>query len=89
LKRQFESDLKNLSISQGRILIKLIDRETGNTSYELVKDLRGGFQAFMWQSLARLFGSNLKDQYDAQNEDQLIESIILQIERGELSVTQK
>lgn len=88
LKKQFESDLKNLTISQGRILIRLIDRETGNTSYQLVKDLRGGFQAFMWQSLARLFGSNLKDQYDATNEDKLIESIIQQIEKGQLQVTQ-
>ena len=59
LKADFEKDLKNLTITQGRILIKLIDRETGSTSYYLVKELRGSFQAFFWQSLARLFGENL------------------------------
>ena len=84
LKADFEKDLKNLTITQGRILIKLIDRETGSTSYYLVKELRGAFQAFFWQSLARLFGENLKTEYDPQYEDMMIESIVQQIERGEL-----
>lgn len=84
LKDQFEKDLKKLTVTQGRILIKLIDRETGSTSYALVKELRGGLQAFFWQGLARLFGSNLKSEYKADSEDQLIESIVQQIERGEL-----
>ena len=84
LKDQFERDLKKLTVTQGRILIKLIDRETGSTSYALVKELRGGLQAFFWQGLARLFGSNLKSEYKADAEDQLIESIVQQIERGEL-----
>lgn len=84
LKAQFEKDLKKLTITQGRILIKLIDRETGETSYALVKELRGGIQAFFWQSLARLFGSNLKSEYNAAQEDALIEMIVQQIERGEL-----
>lgn len=84
LKQQFEKDLKKLTVTQGRILIKLIDRETGSTSYALVKELRGGLQAFFWQGLARLFGSNLKSEYKAETEDALIESIVLQIERGEL-----
>ena len=83
LKDQFESDLKKLSITQGRILIKLIDRETGNTSYALVQELRGNFSAFMWQSLARLFGNNLKTKYDpTKGEDKQIEQIIHQIEDG-------
>lgn len=85
LKSQFEKDLKKLTVTQGRILIKLIDRETGSTSYALVKELRGSLQAFFWQGLARLFGSNLKSEYDKQGEDQLIESIVQQIERGELT----
>jgi hypothetical protein len=84
MKAEFEKDLKNLTLRQGRILIKLVDRETGNTSYELVKELKGGFSAFMWQSLARMFGSNLKDTYDGQGEDKAIEEIVLLIERGEL-----
>ncbi len=83
LKREFEEPLKDLSMNQGRILLKLIDRETGNTSYELVKDLRGGFQAFMWQSLARLFGSNMKSEYDPNGEDIMIERAIKLIEAGQ------
>ena len=83
LQDEFGEELKNLSINQGRILIKLIDRETGDTSYELVKELRGSFSAFMWQSLARLFGSNLKSDYDPNGEDKLIEAAIKQIEAGQ------
>jgi hypothetical protein len=63
--------------------LKLIDRETGHTSYTLVKDLRGDFQAFMWQSLARLFGSNMKDEYDPTGEDIMIERAIKLIEAGQ------
>ena len=84
LKARYGEELKNLTISEGRILIKLIDRETGNTSYELVKELRGSFSAFMWQSLARLFGENLKVQYDAKGRDKDIEEILLRIEAGQL-----
>jgi len=84
MKAQFEKDLRKLTFTQGRILIKLVDRETGRTSYSLVKDLRGSFQAFFWQSLARLFGANLKSEYKPADEDLLIESIVQQIERGEL-----
>ncbi len=89
LKERFEKDLKNLTYSQGRILIKLIDRETGNTSYSLVKELRGSFQAVFWQSLARFFGTNLKSEYDPQGEDYMIEGIVQAIERGELRVIKK
>jgi len=83
LKDEFEEPLKDLSITQGRILLKLIDRETGNTSYELVKGLRGNFQAFMWQSVARLFGSNMKAAYDPNGEDVMIERAIKLIEAGQ------
>jgi hypothetical protein len=84
LKNQFEKDLKNLTITQGKILIKLIDRETGNTSYALVKELRGSFQAFLWQGVARLFSSNLKAEYDSTGQDQLIEVIVRGIENGDI-----
>jgi len=84
LKEQFEKDLKNLTITQGRILIKLIDRETGHTSYALVKQLRGSFQAVLWQGIARLFSSNLKAEYDSTGEDQLIEVIVKGIENGDI-----
>jgi hypothetical protein len=81
---QYEEELKNLTITQGRILIKLIDRETRNTSFEVVKELRGSFQAAFWQTVARLFGSNLKVQYDPQGEDRMIEEIMGMIEKGVL-----
>lgn len=80
IKEKFEDELKKLTITQGRILIKLIDRQTGNTSYEVVQDLKGRFSAFFWQSLARLFGSNLKAQYDPYGEDAEIEKIVKSIE---------
>jgi hypothetical protein len=83
LKAEFEEPLKDLTMTQGKILLKLIDRETGNTSYELVKDLRGGFQAFMWQSVARIFGSNMKSEYDPNGEDIMIERAIKLIEAGQ------
>lgn len=83
LKAEFEDELKDLSITQGRILLKLIDRETGNTSFDLVKELRGGFQAFMWQSVARIFGSNMKTEYDPTGEDIMIERAIKLIEAGQ------
>lgn len=83
LRAEFEDELKDLSVNQGRILLKLIDRETGNTSYELVKDLRGNFQAFMWQSVARLFGSNMKSEYDPTGEDVMIERAIKLVEAGQ------
>lgn len=83
LKLQFEEDLKKLTVTQGRILIRLIDRETGQTSYALVKELRGSFSAFFWQSMARLFSSNLKSQYDpSKGEDRVIEDIIVRLELG-------
>ena len=85
LKKQFEKDLQDLTLDQGRILIRLIDRETGITTYSVVKELRGSFQAFMWQSFAALFGSSLKSQYDpSQGEDKQIEQIIHLIENGQI-----
>jgi hypothetical protein len=82
--QQYEEDLKNLTITQGRILIKLIDRETSETSYEVVKDLRGSFQAALWQTVARIFGSNLKTEFDAAGEDRTIDEIMKMIEMGQL-----
>ena len=76
-------ELKELSVNQGRILMKLIDRETGKTTYTIVKELRGNFQAFMWQSLTVLFGNTMKQEYDAAGEDKYIELAIHQIEAGE------
>ncbi len=77
IKDLFNKEIKDLTISQGEVLIKLIDRETGNTSYAMVKDLKGGFKAFLLQSAARLFGHDLKETYDPE-EQKDIESILMQ-----------
>jgi hypothetical protein len=84
LLKQYEEELKDLTITQGRILIKLIDRETTLTSYEVVKELRGSFQAAFWQAIARIFGSNLKTEFDPEGEDKTLNEIIIMIEKGEL-----
>jgi len=81
---QFGPELKKLTVTQGRLLLKLIDRETGNTSYELVKELRGTFSAVFWQAIARLFGSDLKSEYNAEGDDYLIERVIILIEHGQI-----
>jgi hypothetical protein len=82
LKAQFEGELRNMTVSEGVLLIKLIDRQTGDTSYGLIQDLKGNFSAFMWQGVARLFGHNLKDRYDAEANEADIESIVRDIEMG-------
>jgi hypothetical protein len=82
LENQFGDEIKDLTFSQGKILIKLIYRETGNSTFDIVKELRGGFTAFIWQALARIFGYNLKTNYDPAGEDQMIEQIVLMIEEG-------
>jgi len=84
LKEEYGEDLKKLTFSQGKILIKLVSRETGNSSYELVQDFRGRFVAFWWQAFAKIFGYNLKMDYDPEGEDREIELIVLMIENGQL-----
>lgn len=88
LKKQYKKQLTELTVSQGRILIKLVDRETARTSYSIVKEFRGSFQAFMWQSLAKLFGANLKSTYELQ-EDRDIELILMMIEGKEYQIPYK
>ena len=80
----YGDEMKAMTMTQGLILIKLIDRQTGRTSYELVTELRNGFTAFIFQSLAKLFHLNLKSQYNDAGEDQRIEDIVLLIEQGEI-----
>ncbi len=81
---KYEDDLRSLTITQGRILIKLIHRETMNSSYELIREYRSGVTALFWQGIARIFGSNLKAEYDPEGEDADIERIIREIEMGRL-----
>lgn len=86
LKVEFKKDLENLTVNQGRILMKLIDRETGNSSYDLVKIYRGTLSALFWQSFAVIYDDklNMKVRYDKDGEDKLIEEIVLMIDRQEL-----
>lgn len=81
---EYEDDIRGMTITQGRLLIKLIDRETQNTSYELIRQYRGNFSATFWQAIARIFGTNLKDSYDPYGNDFLIELIVTEIEAGRL-----
>lgn len=82
--REYEDDMRDMTLTQGRLLIKLINRETQNTSYNLIKDYRGKLSAAFWQGIARIFGTNLKAEYDPYGEDALIERIIGEIEAGRL-----
>jgi hypothetical protein len=82
LMNKYESTFKKMSINDGRVLIKLIDRETQSVSYDLIHELKGGISAAFWQGVARIFGNNLKTQYDPLGEDRQIEQIVRYIELG-------
>ena len=84
LEAQFGGELKELTNTQGKILLKLIDRQTSNCSYDIVKEFRGRFRAFFYQSFARIFGYNLKVKYDPLGADADIERIVLMIENGSI-----
>ena len=84
IKRDYEGELTSLSFTQGRILIKLLDRETGSISYDIVKEFRGGFTAWFFQGIAKMFDYDLKSEYDPDGDDKLIEEIVQKIENGEL-----
>lgn len=88
LKNEFKGEVMKMTVSQGKVLVKLIDRETGHTSYELIKEMRSGFTAFMWNSIAILFGNNLKARYDPI-EDYEIETIVQMIESGDIVVAER
>jgi len=81
---EYEDDVRDMTITQGRLLIKLIDRETLNTSYDLIRQYRGSFTAAFWQGIARIFGTNLKDEYDPYGNDLIMEIILQEIEAGKL-----
>ena len=78
LKAEFGDKLENLSVYQGKVLMKLIDRETGQNCYDIIKELKGGFNARVWQTVAFFFGGNLKSDYDKQ-EDHDIEIIVQEL----------
>ncbi|WP_373798372.1 DUF4294 domain-containing protein, partial [Bacteroides heparinolyticus] len=84
MKEQYTPRLKKLTFAQGKLLIKLVDRQTNSTGYELVKAFMGPFKAGFYQTFAALFGASLKKQYDPTGEDALTERVILMVESGQL-----
>jgi len=82
LDAQFGDQIRDMTYSQGKILIKLIYRQTGSSTFVIVKDLKGGFNAFIWQTFARLFGYDLKTIYNPKGEDEPIERIVQMIDAG-------
>lgn len=84
LKKQYTPRLKKLTFAQGKLLIKLIDRQMGHTSYELIKTYMGSFKAGFYNMFASLFGASLKKEYDPELDDRLTERCILLIESGQM-----
>lgn len=80
LNKRFKGELENLTISQGQVLVKLIDRQTGKNCFHIVKELKGGFSAVVWQSVALLFSNSLKKEYDPQGSDKDMETIVAELE---------
>ncbi|HXB90831.1 MAG TPA: DUF4294 domain-containing protein [Puia sp.] len=81
LKKEFTAPLEQLSIYQGKVLMKLINRQTGNNCYNIIKDYKGSFTARFYQTVAFFFSSNLKQPYDPKGDDQAIETIVQEVER--------
>ena len=79
---EYTPTMKRMTVNQGKILVRLIDRETDMTSYDIVKEFRGGFVAGFWQGVARIFGHNLKDEYDAADRDRMIEQCLMMYNAG-------
>jgi hypothetical protein len=81
LKKEFTEPLTQLSVYQGKVLMKLINRQTGNNCYNIIKEYKGGLTARVWQTVAFFFGSSLKQPYDARGDDKEIEGIVQEVER--------
>jgi hypothetical protein len=81
---EFEGDLRKMSISQGKMLVRLVDRECSRTTYDIIKMYRGDFSAIFWNGIAHIFGSNLKWEYDGDDKDKIVERVILLVEAGQL-----
>jgi hypothetical protein len=81
LKKEFTDPLTNLSVYQGKVLMKLINRETGNNCYEIIKDYKGGATARLYQTVAFFFSTNLKQPYDKNGDDADIEKIVIEVQR--------
>ena len=83
LLKDFEKSIRGMSISQGQLLVRLIDREIGKTSYSIIKDYRSGIAAGFWQGVAKLFKQDLKNRYDPSGEDKNTEQLVQIWEEGQ------
>lgn len=79
---KFEKPMRKLSVSQGRLLLKLIDRELGKTSFYIIREYRGKLSAGFWQTVAKIFGNDLKRPYDKFGEDRQVEDLVLLYNTG-------
>lgn len=82
--RKYEDDLRHMTASQGQMLMKLMDRESDRTSYDIIKHYRGKASANFWQFVAKLFKNDLKEEYDASDKDRIVERVINLVEAGQL-----
>lgn len=82
--RKYEDDLRHMTASQGQMLMKLMDRESDRTSYDIIKHYRGKASANFWQFVAKLFKNDLKEEYDASDKDRIVERVIYLVEAGQL-----
>jgi hypothetical protein len=82
--KEYKPKMKKLTFSQGKLLIKLIDRECKSTAYESIQAFIGPFRAGVWQAFAWMFGASLKKGYDPDGVDRLTERVVLQVEAGQL-----
>lgn len=80
LNKRFKGELEDLTITQGQILVKLIDRQTGKNCYSIIQEVKGGFSAVIWQSVALIFSNSLKREYDPADRDKDIEAIVQELE---------
>lgn len=80
LNRRFKGELEDMTITQGQLLVRLIDRQTGKNCFSIIRELKGGFSAVIWQSVALLFSNNLKREYDPYDRDKDIEAIVTELE---------
>lgn len=81
---KYEKDFRSMTASQGQMLMKLVDRECNQTSYECIVLFKGKLTANFWQGIARLFGNSLKEPYDGNDKDKIVERIITLVEAGQL-----
>lgn len=80
--KRYTPEILKMTVSEGKVLLKLIDRETEYTAFQIIKDFRGGFVAGFWQMFAKMFGNDLKTDYDPKKRDRTLEQVVHYYEMG-------